>query len=137
MAIMTKADFVIREKNIGRAADSLRLIYDDFPDSLVNEDMLTDSDEMLVCEFFDIFGFYLNPTREDGLIIEEFEDGICGWASFGLLHEVFKAISKAVEPGSFIEFVTDSGDLFRYVFLYDVVEKWSVPHVLFKKKEAI
>ena len=51
--------------------------------------------------------------------------------------EFIKAISKAVEPGSYIEFETDRGDLVRYVFLHDSVERWTKPHILYAQKEAI
>lgn len=48
-----------------------------------------------------------------------------------------KAVSRSVEPGSYIEFLTSENEIIRYVFLFDTVERWTVPHILYAKKEEI
>lgn len=52
------------------------------------------------------------------------------------MEQVFKAISKSVEPGRYIEF-WNGDSLVRYDFLYDTVERCTVPHILYTKREAI
>lgn len=128
---MTNWDFLIRDPFIKKAADALRAL--DLP--IMGIETYYDDDFSVIESVCDFFGFEFESDA-DGIHMVNFFDGIGGVASIDLMEKVFKAISRAVEPGSFIEF-SDDGELVRYVFLYDVVEKWSVPHVLFKKKEAI
>lgn len=129
--VMTNWDFLIRDPFIKKAADALCAL--DLPTAI--ETYYDDDDFSVIASVCDFFGFEIESDT-DGIHMVDFFDGIGGVASIDLMEKVFKAISRAVEPGSFIEF-SDEGELIRYVFLYDVVEKWSVPHVLFKKKEAI
>ena len=127
MTTLTRADFVIRGSyNISRAVNALR-------DAEFSVSSLCDEDIEWLAEFFNDYGFdCLVYSSIDEFSIDDMPRD-CIDRNF---EKAMKTISKAVEPGSFLEF-SDDGDLFRYVFLYDVVEKWSVPHVLFEKKEAI
>lgn len=131
MFTMTNWDFLIRDPYIRKAADAIRAL--DLPEAI--EPDPEDDDFAVIERVCDFFGLEFE-TDPDGLHLVGFFDGIGGLASIDLMEQVFKAISRAVEPGSFLEF-SDDGDLLRYVFLYDVVERWTVPHVLFEKKEAI
>lgn len=131
MFTMTNADFLIWEPLIKKAADSIRAL--DLPEAIKPEP--EDDDFDVIGEVFGFFGFEVDMNA-DGCYMLDCRDEFGGLASTRLMEDIFKAISRAVEPGSFLEF-SDDGDLLRYVFLYDVVEKWTVPHVLFEKKEAI
>lgn len=131
MFTMTNANFLIREPFIKKAANSIRAL--DLPEAIEPEP--EDDDFDVIGEVFGFFGFEVD-LNADGCYMLDCRDEFGGLASIRLMEDIFKAISRAVEPGSFLEF-SDDGDLLRYVFLYDVVEKWTVPHVLFEKKEAI
>ena len=52
------------------------------------------------------------------------------------MEQVFKTISKAVVVGACVEFI--GGNTFvRYDFLYDTVERCTVPHILYTRREVI
>lgn len=91
------------------------------------------------------FAVIIYALNKAGLFVTFDKDGNltvfgCGeWIGndeIALMEQVFKAISKSVEPGTYIEFM-DGESLIRYAFFWDTVERWTVPYVLYTKKEAI
>lgn len=128
---MTKVDFKIRgRENIAKAAEAIRDRNFRFVTNSFNAD-----DPLFLCYIFDAFGFrlYISEDEELAYIGEMSDDHVDADSGF---EEVLRTIKKFVEPGAFIE-ILGRGGLFRYVFLYDTVEKWTVPYILYAKKEAI
>lgn len=75
-------------------------------------------------------------STPDGIEIVAYDDPWRAEETVDFMEKVFKAVSRSVEPGSYIEFI-DGETLVRYMFLYDTVERWTVPTVLYAKKEEI
>lgn len=52
------------------------------------------------------------------------------------MEKVFKAVSKSVVTGAYIEF-WDGDSFVRYDFLYDTVERCTAPYIFYAKREAV
>ncbi len=127
-----KSTFLIRPENYAKAAKAVRgagfvpYIEGDATDRTVLNCVLND---------IGLHAYGLHPLDTNGCTIYNV-DPFPAEETIDLMEQVFKTICKSVEPGSYIEF-KDDDTLVRYVFLYDSVERWTVPHILYAKKEAI
>lgn len=82
-----------------------------------------------------VYGFGVSKGDNCLCALVDFHDNM-SWR-IAEFEEFIKAISKAVEPGSYIEFETDRGELVCYDFLYDTVERCTAPHILYSRREVI
>lgn len=132
MCVMTNADFVIRgKKNIAKAAKALRALDLWGVRNIISQTYSKDDGEFLV-NLFEGYGFECGECEEEEFsIFGMYEDRIDG-----AFEKILKAICEAVESGCYLEF-SDYGEFFRYVFLHDHVERWTVPTILYAKKEVI
>lgn len=127
-----KSTFLIRPENYAKAARAVRdarvsrSIFSMFKESAPDRSVIT-------CALRYSGLFFAFTDR--GCEVLDCEDDMSD-DTVDFMERVFKAISRSVEPGSYIEFKDDDA-LVRYVFLFDTVERWTVPHILYAKKEEI
>ena len=122
-----RSTFRIAREDCEKAVEALRNaglvspLYDDRSDRLILNYILCDAGLHASvsgdCVLFDCDTWMLEETID-------------------LMEKVFKAVTKLVEPGSYIEFI-DEDTLVRYDFLYDTLERCTVPHILYTKREVI
>lgn len=127
-----RSTFLIRQENFAKAAKVVRgagfvpYIEGDATDRTVLNCVLND---------IGLHASGLHPLDTNGCMIY-YVDPFPAEETVNFMEQVFKTISRSVEPGSYIEFKDDDA-LVRYVFLFDTVERWTVPHILYAKKEEI
>lgn len=127
-----RSTFLIRPEDYARAARAVRdasvfrSIFSIFKESAPASSVIT-----YALRYSGLFFAF----ADNGCEVLDCEDDM-NEDTVNFMERVFKAISKSVEPGAYIEFV--DGDTFvRYDFLYDTVERCTVPHILYTKREAI
>lgn len=124
-----KSTFLIRPENYAKAAAAIR------KSGTVYESLIEGAeDHRVIGTALKIAGLFYS-FADKGFTVFECTD----WMPkerIDFMEQVFKAVSKSVEPGTYIEFQIDES-LVRYVFLFDTVERWTVPHILYAKKEEI
>ena len=124
-----RSTFLIRPENYAKAAAAIR------KSGIVYESLIEGAeDHRVIGTALKIAGLFFS-FADKGFTVLECADWIPK-ERIDLMEQVFKAISRSVEPGSYIEFKDDDA-LVRYVFLFDTVERWTVPHILYAKKEEI
>ena len=130
MTIMNNCSVVIRgSDNLAKATAAILALNIPYVRPMTSG--YYDSNAEFLADVFNDFGF--------DCYVSDDEFGVCELSNDRMdkyFEPVLKAISRYVEPGSFFEF-DEYGDLYRYVFLFDTVEKWTVPHITYAKKEAI
>lgn len=132
MIHMSKTGFTIRGKeNIDKVDSAIQSLA--FP--YVGPKEESDDAYDYITRAFERYGFDLEYSMDEEVIDDLFlrEDNLYPVCDF---EELLKSICRYVEPGSFIE-LSDDGELFRYVFLFDTLEKWTHPHTFFATQEAI
>lgn len=124
-----KSTFLIRPENYAKAAAAIR------KSGIVYESLIEGAeDHRVIGTALRITGLFYSFADKGFTVLK-----CAHWMPkerIDLMERVFKAISRSVEPGSYIEFKDDDA-LVRYVFLFDTVELWSEPYILYSKKEAI
>lgn len=129
MIDLFKSTFLIRPENYAKAAKAVRdarvsrSIFSIFKESAPDRSVIT-----YALRYSGLFFAF----TDRGCEVLDCEDDM----SEDFMERVFKAISKSVEPGAYIEF-WDGDTLIRYDFLYDTVERCTAPHILYAKREAI
>lgn len=127
-----RSTFLIRLENFAKAAKAVRgagfvpYIEGDATDRTVLN---------CVLNHIGLHAYGLHPLDTNGCTIYNV-DYFPTEETIDLMERVFKTISRSVEPGSYIVFKVDD-TLVRYDFLYDTVERCTVPHILYAKKEAL
>ena len=127
-----KSTFHIAPDNFSKAAKAVRdaglvpYLGDDATDRMVLNCVLND---------VGLHAYGLHSLDTNGCVIYNI-DYLPTEETIDRMEQVFKALSRSVDPGTYIEFKSD-GALIRYVFLFDTVERWTVPYILYTKKEAI
>lgn len=127
-----KSTFLIRPENFEKAAKVVRsagfvpYIEGDATDRTVLNCVLNN---------IGLHAYGLHPLDTNGCTIYNV-DYFPTEETIDLMEQVFKAISRSVEPGSYIEF-WDDDTIVRYDFLYDTVERCTVPHILYSRREVI
>jgi len=127
-----RSTFLIRLENFAKAAKAVRgagfvpYIEGDVADRTVLNCVLND---------IGLHAYGLHPLDTNGCTIYHV-DYFPTEETIDLMERVFKTISRSVEPGSYIEFKVDDS-LIRYDFLYDTVERCTVPHILYSRREVI
>lgn len=126
-----RSTLLIRPENFEKAAEAL------FAPDIVSTISIDAGEIDIIKEAFGIAGLLIRRTEEGIVPVRYIKPEFPGFEnSIDFMERVFKAISRSVEPGSYIEFKDDDA-LVRYVFLFDTVERWTVPHILYAKKEEI
>lgn len=132
MLDLFKSTFLIRPENFANAAKAVRgagfvsYIKGDATDRTVLNCVLND---------IGLHAYGLHPLDTNGCTIYNV-DPFPAEETVDFMEQVFKAISKSVEPGAYIEF-WDGDTIIRYDFLYDTVERCTVPHILYSRREVI
>lgn len=127
-----KSTFLIRPENFAKAAKTVcdagfvPYIKSDATDRTVLNCVLND---------IGLHAYGLHSLDTNGCTIYNV-DPFPAEETVDFMEQVFKAISKSVEPGTYIEF-KDGESLIRYAFFWDTVERWTVPYILYTRKEAI
>lgn len=127
-----RSTFLIRPENFAKAAKAVRgagfvpYIEGDATDRTVLNCILND---------IGLHAYGLHPLDTNGCTIYNV-DPFPAEETVDFMEQVFKAISKSVEPGAYIEF-WDGDTIIRYDFLYDTVERCTVPHILYTRREVI
>lgn len=131
-----RSTFLIREENYAKAAEAILRAVPEIDHLIEVDDIFAPSAEFITVQYgLNRVGLYADPGMKGG--IEVFNcDRWMGDDTITLMEQVFKAISKSVEPGAYIEF-WDGDSLIHYDFLYDTVERCTVPHILYSSREVI
>lgn len=124
-----RSTFLIRPENFAKAAEAIRAAGI----RMTDEDEY-ESDRGLLNHALTESGLFATCTSEGGTIFNC--DRWMSEETVGFMEQVFKAVSRSVEPGGYVEFI-DGENITRYVFLFDTVERWTVPCILYAQKEAI
>lgn len=128
--------FLIRRENYAKAAEAVLRILPDVDRLIEIDDPFAPPADFVTVQYaLNRAGLFADPGTKCGLEVLDCDR----WMSEetrGFMEQVFKAVSKSVEPGAYIEF-WDGDSLVRYDFLYDTVERCTVPHILYAKKEAL
>ena len=124
-----RSTFLIRPENYAKAAAAIR------KSGIVYESLIEGAeDHRVIGTALNITGLFYS-FADKGFTVLKCAD----WMPkerVDLMEQVFKAISKSVEPGTYIEF-WDGDTIVRYDFLYDTVERCTAPHILYAKREVI
>ena len=124
-----RSTFLIRPEDYAKAAAAIR------KSGIVYESLIEGAeDHRVIGTALKIAGLFFS-FADKGFTVLECADWIPK-ERIDLMEQVFKAISKSVEPGTYIEF-WDGDTIVRYDFLYDTVEKCTVPHILYARREVI
>lgn len=134
MIDLFKSTFLIREEFYQRAAQAILPIIPGLCEEVEESDT---PDYILIIGFAKIGLFMEQSDDGHGITIYGNDPWYFNDEGIALMEKTFKVISRVVEPGGYLEFTDDGNSLVRYMFLYDAVERWSVPHVLYTRKEAI
>lgn len=116
----TKAARAVRDANVSRSVFSI------FKESAPDRSVIT-----YVLRYSGLFFAF----ADRGCEVLDCEDDMRE-DTIDFMERVFKAISRSVEPGAYIEF-WDGDTIVRYDFLYDTVERCTVPHILYSRREVI
>ena len=123
-----RSTFLIRPENFAKAARAL------FAFDLVRAISFDDEYADIIEDVFRIVGLAIRRSEEGVRPVYYTRPGFEKGIEF--MERVFKAVSKSVEPGAYIEF-WDGDTIIRYDFLYDTVERCTVPHIMYAQREAI
>lgn len=119
--------FIIRPENYAKAADAIR------ESGMIPPELIEGAEDYRVIGYALVFAGLFYEFTDSGIKVHNHQVTI---KDIGLTERVFKTISRSVEPGAYLEFL-QVDMLFRYDFLYDTVERCTVPHILYSRREVI
>lgn len=132
-----RSTFLIRKEGFASAAEAVLSaipvtsgVYGGDPDGYAPP-----ADFAVIIYAMNRAGLFVTYDKDGNLTVFECDRWIDG-EEIAIMERVFRAISKSVEPGTYIEFIYGKS-LVRYAFFWDTVERWAVPYVLYAKKEKI